>query len=81
MNAFKRKLLIIINSYSFSIIYKCWKLSADDRPPFEALSSAFTGRLQAVAGYMEVQMVLELQGNGYYGDPEFIMFFMVHADG
>ena len=44
-------------------MYKCWKLSADDRPPFETLSSAFNRRLQAVAGYIEVQMVLELQGN------------------
>ena len=55
--------IIIIDSYSFSIIYKCWKLSPDDRPPFEALTSAFNRHLQAVAGYMEVQMVLELQGN------------------
>ena len=43
---------------SFSTIYKCWKLSPDDRPSFEALSSAICGSLQAVAGYMEVQMVL-----------------------
>ena len=55
----------------------CWKLSPDDRSPFEALSSAFNGRLQAVAGYMEVQMVLELQGNSYYDDSEFIMFLVL----
>ena len=55
---------------SFSTIYKCWKLSPDDRPSFEALSSAICGRLQAVAGYMEVQMVLESQGmiNSYMYD-------------
>ena len=38
---------------------KCWKSSPEDRLTFEGLSSLFDARLQSIAGYMELRMVLE----------------------
>ena len=43
-------------------MYKCWKVDPDERPSFEALSSTFDEKMQAVAGYLELKMVFESQG-------------------
>ena len=37
----------------------CWKPLPNDRPSFEDLVSMLDKRLQAVAGYTELDMVLE----------------------
>ena len=47
---------------SFSIVYKCWKASPEDRPAFEELSASLIAKLESVAGYLELNMVLEPQG-------------------
>ena len=44
------------------MVYKCWKVDPDERPSFEALSSIFDEKMQAVAGYLELKMVFESQG-------------------
>ena len=44
------------------MVYKCWKVDPDERPSFEALSSTFDEKMQAVAGYLELKMVFESQG-------------------
>ena len=44
----------------------CWKKSADDRPSFRDLASILDVRLQAVAGYMELAMVLEEDEDGMF---------------
>ena len=43
----------------FYISKKCWKPLPEDRPSFEDLVSMLDKRLQAVAGYTELAMVLE----------------------
>ena len=44
----------------------CWKKSPDDRPSFEDLASMLDVRLQVVAGYMELAMVLEEDEDGMF---------------
>ena len=51
---------------SFKIIKMCWKKSPDDRPSFEDLASMLDVRLQVVAGYMELAMVLEEDEDGMF---------------
>ena len=48
------------------MVYKCWKVDPDERPSFEALSSTFDEKMQAVAGYLELKMVVESQGGREY---------------
>ena len=50
-------------STSFAVLFKCWKASPDDRPRFEVLSTSFGSLLDSAAGYMEINMVLESEGN------------------
>ena len=47
---------------SFSTVYKCWRASPEERPSFEELTSTLERRLEAVATYMELKMVLETPG-------------------
>ena len=51
--------MLVISIRSYSVMYKCWKFFPDERPAFDALSSSFMERLQAVAGYLELTMSLE----------------------
>ena len=46
------------DSYSFSMIMKCWTLEPEDRPTFKELSSDIDELLQTAAGYLELNMVL-----------------------
>ena len=50
---------VCILFYSYVIFKKCWKPLPDDRPSFEDLVSMLDKRLQAVAGYTELAMILE----------------------
>ena len=57
---------------SYSMMCKCW-YAAQARPSFSELVAALTHHLQAVAGYMELSMVLcqereepVAEGNHYY---------------
>ena len=59
------------NLFSYSLMYKCWKFSPDERPNFETLSSSFEEVLHSVSGYLELKMVLKSKG---------IEFFSTHSN-
>ena len=59
------------------MVYKCWKVDPDERPSFEALSSTFDEKMQAVAGYLELKMVFESQGGREF--VVMITFLLCHS--
>ena len=63
-------LVIAPHFFSYSLMYKCWKISPGERPTFEALSLNFMERLQEVSGYLELRMVLESEGSARPGEVE-----------
>ena len=70
-----------LNYYSYSVVYKCWKVDPDERPCFETLSLTFDEKLQAVAGYLELKMVLESQGRKKFGYQAIMSFVTTGGDG
>ena len=54
--------LKVILLFSYRIIKKCWKQDPNERPTFVDLVAMLDIRLQEVAGYLEMEMVLVPKG-------------------